>query len=821
QFQNALRAVTYINSSDNPSTAARTVSYSVNDGALGSNVTNSTITVSRVNDAPIGTVTISGSPTRGQTLTAANTLQDADGIGTVNYQWFANGQAISGSNNATLTLTQSQVGQTISVQASYIDGGGSQESRLSSSTAPIASLGVPLGDSGELVHPVQVNGKTYYYWDRSGDGTISGDLLSHDQLDSIFRYDQYGNLNPGSRTNNVYRYATIGGVTVALPTHGGSSSGSGISTVATDISAIVAGQSTYKLDSGGYQDLLAIWDAYNTPFSGANNSGVVGTPSNWYSGPYWSATPSTINPQTQYANVFLNLGGVGSWGTGSVNNVALQLINVGSDIVHPSTIQVVIEGADSNGQPKLTSLRNGDKVVATVAFSEVVSVQGNPTFVFQFDGQVKTATYVSGSGTTSLKFSYTVTSGDSDTAGGVQASTNALSLNRGSLRDLAGNDAALTISSVGSNQNSISVDAIEPSVMLGSDKTGLKVGESATLTFTFTEDPASSFDNSDITVSGGMLGPISGTGLSRSLTFTPTANSSGTATVSVAANQFNDAAGNVNTASNSLSLSFNTITPTLANTPATPALNGGGNSLNDTITLTLNFTESVTGLETGTNSGIFTVGGQPVSASWGGLGTTRTLTYTVAAGQNSQAAIDEAALKSALIAGIANTAGNTFDYTLNNGAIPNIDATPLPVVDSIAPTVSLSSNMSSLKAGETATISFTFNEDPVSSFDNSDITVSGGTLGTISGTGLTRSASFTPAANSNVTANISVAANQFNDVAGNVNTAPSSLSILVQTANTAPNLMVTGNQTLTTQRCGGNLDIKLGRRHHGCRQRRS
>ena len=45
--------MTYSNSSDNPSTAARTVSYSVNDGVLGSNVTNSTITVSRVNDAPV------------------------------------------------------------------------------------------------------------------------------------------------------------------------------------------------------------------------------------------------------------------------------------------------------------------------------------------------------------------------------------------------------------------------------------------------------------------------------------------------------------------------------------------------------------------------------------------------------------------------------------------------------------------------------------------------------------------------------------------------------------------------------------------------
>ena len=53
QWQAALRAVTYANTSDNPSTAARTVSYTVNDSAANSNILTSTVNVTAVNDAPV------------------------------------------------------------------------------------------------------------------------------------------------------------------------------------------------------------------------------------------------------------------------------------------------------------------------------------------------------------------------------------------------------------------------------------------------------------------------------------------------------------------------------------------------------------------------------------------------------------------------------------------------------------------------------------------------------------------------------------------------------------------------------------------------
>jgi VCBS repeat-containing protein len=53
QWQSALRAVTYNNTSQNPNTTARTVSFRVNDGALNSNLATRGVTVTAVNDAPV------------------------------------------------------------------------------------------------------------------------------------------------------------------------------------------------------------------------------------------------------------------------------------------------------------------------------------------------------------------------------------------------------------------------------------------------------------------------------------------------------------------------------------------------------------------------------------------------------------------------------------------------------------------------------------------------------------------------------------------------------------------------------------------------
>ena len=186
-----------------------------------------------------------------------------------------------------------------------------------------------------------------------------------------------------------------------------------------------------------------------------------------------------------------------------------------------------------------------------------------------------------------------------------------------------------------------------PTLSITSTASALKAGQTASITFTFSRDPGASFSNSDISLAGGTLSAISGSGLTRTATFTPTAGSSGTASITVAARSYTDAVGNL-----------------------------------------------------------------------GGAGTTPALTY-----------------------------------------------------DTVAPTLAITSSSAALIAGQTATITFTFSEDPGSSFSwngtTGDVSVSGGTLSAISGSGLTRTATFTPTASSSGTASITVAAGSYTDAAGN------------------------------------------------------
>jgi len=102
-----------------------------------------------VNSLPTGSVSISGTPTQGETLSASNTLADLDGIppsgpGSITYQWLAGGgQPIDGATGSSYLLKQEDVGQSISVKASYIDQEGTDESVTSGATAAVAIAPTP------------------------------------------------------------------------------------------------------------------------------------------------------------------------------------------------------------------------------------------------------------------------------------------------------------------------------------------------------------------------------------------------------------------------------------------------------------------------------------------------------------------------------------------------------------------------------------------------------------------------------------------------------------------------------------------------------
>jgi large repetitive protein len=149
------------------------------------------------------------------------------------------------------------------------------------------------------------------------------------------------------------------------------------------------------------------------------------------------------------------------------------------------------------------------------------------------------ATYVSGSGTNALVFTTTIVSGQTDTDG-VALPANAFTLNGATLKDANGNTSSITSAAVSSNANYL-VDTTVPSVVITSDKSSLTSSDTATITFTFSEDPGTSFawdgTTGDVFIAGGSLGAISGTGLTRTAVFTPAANQSGTASITVVGQQ--------------------------------------------------------------------------------------------------------------------------------------------------------------------------------------------------------------------------------------------------------------------------------------------
>jgi flagellin len=193
----------------------------------------------------------------------------------------------------------------------------------SSGVASVINLG---SGNGQLIAPVQVDGgKWYYYWDRDGSGSAnnadyfsSSGNYTRDQLFATFKEDVNGVV--GASTNNTYRYATLNGVRVALPTIGGGNSlpfgPNGIESLQPNTSVVL------NEINNAYDDLLAIWDAYaawnNTYYSGYY--GWNGAPPGWSGDSYISATPGNYMSAVR---VYDGLTFQGNWGA----TAALQVLN--------------------------------------------------------------------------------------------------------------------------------------------------------------------------------------------------------------------------------------------------------------------------------------------------------------------------------------------------------------------------------------------------------------------------------------------------------------------------------------------------------------
>ena len=133
------------------------------------------------NSPATGAPTISGTAQVDETLTADTSgVADADGLSNVQYeyQWLADDAEIAGANGSTYTLVADDEGKAITVQVSFTDDAGNEETLTSAATDAVAAAepsgppAMPTGLSATASHD-----SVTLTWDDPGDDSITGYVI--------------------------------------------------------------------------------------------------------------------------------------------------------------------------------------------------------------------------------------------------------------------------------------------------------------------------------------------------------------------------------------------------------------------------------------------------------------------------------------------------------------------------------------------------------------------------------------------------------------------------------------------------------------------
>ncbi|MEG3977734.1 DUF4347 domain-containing protein, partial [Microcoleus sp. herbarium8] len=478
-------------------------------------------------------------------------------------------------------------------------------------------------------------------------------------------------------------------------------------------------------------------------------------------------------------------GGVADYTTDQTNNTTSSVFSSATETANITVNPVPTITSVSAATPDNT-YGIGTNIDITVNFSEIVNVTGTPQL--SLSGVTPVASYLSGSGTNTLTFRYAVAAGDSS-ADLDYASTTALSLSGGTIKNAATTDAILTLpapaaaNSLGANK-AIVIDGILPTVTSVTSTTAdgsYGTSGNINLTVNFSEAVTLAGGNMSVALDTGCTVTIAPfTGTSAVGTYTPTAGQNSTdlnsTTITLATGAtLTDAVANNATLTipagqslaNNKAIIVDTIVPTVALKSASPT------TTNTPFLVTATFSESVTGFIASdinlTNSTI---------SNFTGSGTTYTFTVTPTATGNVTVDIPAATA--------TDTAGN------NNTAATQLTRT----ADITAPTVALTS-ASPTTTNAPFLVTATFSEN-VTGFIASDINLTNSTISNFTGSGTTYTFTVTPTATGNVTVDIPAAT--ATDTAGNNNTAATQLT---RTANittpdiTPPTVALTSTSTPT------------------------
>jgi hypothetical protein len=247
--------------------------------------------------------------------------------------------------------------------------------------------------------------------------------------------------------------ATVAGVSSPTP-NGTYGIGASISITVTFNKAVaVTGAPQLTLNSGGTATYASGTGTATLTFTYTVAAGQTSSDLDYTSASALTLNGGTITTVGNGQNATLTLPAAGAAGSLGANK----------DIVIDA-IQAVVANVTS---PTANGAYNFGAVIdITVQFNRLVNVTGSPQLALNSGA---TAAYLSGSGTMTLTFRYTVGSGESS-ADLDYTAANALTFNGGTIKDSTGVDAALTLpapgtpGSLGANKN-IAVDAIGPTIL--------------------------------------------------------------------------------------------------------------------------------------------------------------------------------------------------------------------------------------------------------------------------------------------------------------------------------------------------------------------
>lgn len=641
----AIDGMTYRNTSENPTGSVRTVTLtSITDSGGTANggvdttalSVSSTISVVAVNDAP--TISAPGSISVTEDVTKAITgitFSDVDAGSnelTVTFSVASGMLSLGGAQSSSLTL----VG-TISALNSAIANGSVLFHPASNATGSV-TLTISIDDGGNTGSGGAITASTAI--------TLNIDAVNDAPVNSVptgQTVQQDGSLVFSAANGNPISVSDvdIGGNTMRVTltaTHGLLTLSSSTGLVFTVGSGIGNGTMTFE---GTLSDI--------------NNAlnGLTFTPSSGYNG--GAAIQITSN----------DLGGTGSGGA----QTDIDVITITVNPNNPTITGVSATTADGAYGP-------GQTILVTVSFDANVLVDtsgGSPSLLLETGTIDRVASYISGSGTNTLTFAYTVQSGDRS-ADLNYVSTSALSLNGATITDNANRTAVLTLPGLNSlnslaAQKAIVIDGVAASASVTLGDNALKAGESTLVTITFTE-PVTGFSLANLSAADGTLSNLSSSdgGVTWTATLTPnTSVTNASSAVILNYTGITDAVGNANIGTEtSGTISIDTTLPVATIEVSDSALKAG-----ETAQVTITFSEPVTGF----SSANMTVTGGVLSnviSSDGGI--TWTGTFTPNAGVTSASTtigLD--------YSGITDLAGNVGVGTTASDSFSIDTAHPLPV----------------------------------------------------------------------------------------------------------------------------------------------